>query len=249
MSTLPGPPLLFCFHHAGAGVSAFARWQERFGAALEVVPVLLPGRDARVRERRITDRDALLDELERLTARADDRPYLLYGHSLGGLVAYTLAAAREAAGRPARALVIGAALPPHLRSSLAGGAELPDDRLLQLLVHLGVLPREAALEPESGGIWRRRVLPPLRDDLRLARDLIRSAGTALHTPVLALAGHSDPVAPPAGMDQWARYASGDFRRRTVQGGHLFVRDKALPAVIRREVGAVLRDLRPESSAV
>ncbi|MGI5455132.1 thioesterase II family protein [Streptomyces sp. CA-249302] len=229
------PPLLLCFHHAGAGVSAFARWQARFGTAAEVVPVLLPGRDARAREPRITERAALLAELEVAAAVTEGRPYALYGHSLGGLVAYSFAAAREAAGAPPLAVAIGAVLPPHLRSPLAHSAELPDEPLLRLLVRQGVLPPSAADDELNGGLFRRRVLPRLRDDLRLARDLIGRAGTPLRTPVLALAGRDDPVAPPAGVAQWERFAAGGFRLRLVEGGHLFVRDKALPDLLRREL--------------
>lgn len=163
------PPLLLCFHHAGAGVSAFSRWQAEFGATAEVVPVLLPGRDARVREPRVTELAPLLAELEVAAALTRGRPYLLYGHSLGGLVAYSFAAAREAAGDPPQAVVIGAVLPPHLRSPLALSAELPDTPLLRLLVREGVLPPEAADAERGSDIFRRRVLPPLRDDLRLAQ--------------------------------------------------------------------------------
>ena len=36
-------PWLFCFHHAGAGISSFAKWQKILGDTAEVVPVLLPG--------------------------------------------------------------------------------------------------------------------------------------------------------------------------------------------------------------
>ncbi|WP_405492753.1 thioesterase II family protein [Streptomyces sp. NBC_00096] len=249
MSGHPAPPLLLCFHHAGAGISAFSRWQAQFAAEAEVVPVLLPGRDARVREPRVTGRAALLAELEVAAALTRGRPYLLYGHSLGGLVAYSFAAAREAAGDPPRAVVIGAVLPPHLRSPLALSAELPDTPLLHLLVRQGVLPPEAADEDRGSDLFRRRVLPPLRDDLRLAQDLIRRADVPLRAPVVAVAGAEDPVAPPEGVAQWARYAAGDFRLRTVPGGHLFVRDKTLPGLLRAELGGILAGLRPESSAV
>jgi surfactin synthase thioesterase subunit len=229
------PPLLLCFHHAGAGVSAYARWQERLGPAAEVMPVLLPGRDARFREPRITERAALLAELETVAALTEGRPYALYGHSLGGLVAHSFAAARQAAGAPPFAVVIGAVLPPQLRSTLAHSAELPDASLLRLLVRHGVLPPSAADEEDAGGLFRRRVLPCLRDDLRLARDLTGHAGPPLRMPVLALAGRDDPVAPPAGVAQWERYAVGGFRLRLVDGGHLFVRDKALPRLLGEEL--------------
>ncbi|MER6926177.1 alpha/beta fold hydrolase, partial [Streptomyces spiralis] len=89
------PVTLYCFAHAGAGVSGFAHWPAATGPGVVTVPVPLPGRGARRREPRATSREALLDALLGPLAEqvADGRPYVLYGHSLGGIVAYTLARA------------------------------------------------------------------------------------------------------------------------------------------------------------
>ncbi|MCD0486344.1 thioesterase domain-containing protein [Streptacidiphilus sp. ASG 303] len=247
MSTAPRP-WLFCFHHAGAGISSFARWQGVVGDAADVVPVLLPGRGSRVREARITDPGQLLGEIEELIGPMLDRPYLLYGHSLGGLVAYTFARTRAAAGSEPPALVaVGAVLPPHLRSPVLRSAALPDPELLELLVAYGALPPEALDDP---GLWCRRVVPALRDDLRLGQALCEAAGPGLPVPLLALSGRHDPIAPTAGMAEWAGYATGGFRLRTVPGDHYFVRGGTAPRML-REAAARLRarTLRPESSRV
>ncbi|AZM55058.1 thioesterase [Streptomyces sp. WAC 01529] len=225
-------PRLLCFHHAGAGVSSFARWQGAFGETAEVVPVLLPGRGPRVRERRLTDPDELVAELVELLGPLLDRPYLFYGHSLGGLVAHTFTAALEAAGaRTPELLVVGAVLPPHLRSPLLRSAGLPRRELLELLVSYGTVPPEALADVD--GIYRRHVLPALIDDLKLGEALCRS-GTdkVLRTPLVALAGRYDPIAPVPGMAEWDRYAPGDFGLRTVKGDHFFVRERWVPGMLR-----------------
>ncbi|MFD8480079.1 thioesterase II family protein [Kitasatospora sp. NPDC059673] len=227
-----GPPRLICFHHAGAGVSAFARWQSALGTAAEVVPVLLPGRGLRIRERRITDPDRLISELDSLIGPLLDRPFAFYGHSLGGLVAHTCAAALQRAGGPLPQLVaVGAVLPPHLRSPVLAAATLPDDELLHRLVDHGVLP-PGAIDPEETGMWRRRVLPALRDDLQLGEALCRAAdGQTLNSRLLALAGRTDPIASPGGIAQWARYAAAGFELRMVEGGHFFVRERTAPTLL------------------
>ncbi|WP_158288153.1 thioesterase domain-containing protein [Streptomyces sp. ICBB 8177] len=223
-------PWLFCFHHAGAGVSCFAPWQNVLGDAAEVVPVLLPGRETRVREARITDPEQLLVELDELIGPLLDRPYLLYGHSLGGLVAYTFARHRERLGERGPSLVsVGAVQPPHLRSPVLRGVDLPDLELLRLLVSYDTLPPEAA---DGGHVWERRVLPALRDDLRLAEALCEIEHSPLSAPLLALASREDPIAPLAGMAEWADYAPGGFELRTVTGSHFFVRGKAAPLALR-----------------
>lgn len=245
----PPPPRLFCFHHAGAGVSCFAHWQARIGAAAEVVPVPLPGRETRAREPRITGPDQLTADLAARIGPLLDRPYLLYGHSLGGLVVHAFALAREAAGlAPPELVVLGAALPPHLRSPLLAGLALPDAELLDLLVGLGALPTGVGLDE---GLWRRFVLPLLRDDLRLAEALTRAAGGPGPAPplgarLLALAGRRDPIAPADQMAQWSRHAP-DFELRTVPGDHFFVRDDVVPELLRELAGGLRPVLRREAS--
>ncbi|MFH8571857.1 thioesterase II family protein [Streptomyces sp. NPDC017993] len=243
------PPRLFCFHHAGAGVSSFARWPHVLGDRASVVPVLLPGRDARVRDPRITDPEKLVDELTDRLGSQLDRPYALYGHSLGGLVAHAFARSVAGAGLPEpTVVVVGAVLPPHLASPLLPAAFPPDGELLSWLVSHGVLPAEA-LEGGEDGIWRRRVLPTIRDDLLLAHALRRRAGTPLNRPVVAVAGQQDTIAPPHLVARWRRYAPAGFTLRTVPGGHFFVRDRPLPQLLGHVLDGLKGGYRPELSAV
>ncbi|MCM2414184.1 MULTISPECIES: alpha/beta fold hydrolase [unclassified Streptomyces] len=250
--TGPVTPWLFCFHHAGAGISAFARWQQVLGDAAEVVPVLLPGRGPRAKENRITDVPVLMNELRELITPLLDRPYLLYGHSLGGLVAHALTRTLEDDGLlPPVRLVIGAVPPPHLRNPLLRGAGLPDAELLDLLVEFEAAPPEAAGRDSS--LWRRHVIPALRDDLRLGEALCQvNADAAVGTPLLALAGREDRLAPLTEMAEWADYSVSRFRLQTLAGGHYFVRERVVPELL-REVALELRETvqqeyRAESSA-
>ncbi|MFI9080846.1 thioesterase II family protein [Streptomyces sioyaensis] len=232
-------PWLFCFHHAGAGVSSFARWQRDLGDAAEVVPVLLPGRGPRSREQRITDAEALMSELKALLLPLLDRPYLLYGHSLGGLVAYALTLSLEESGiHPPARVVVGAVPPPHLRNLLLRSASLSDQQLLELLVDLDAIPEEAT--GRDAALWRRRVVPVLRDDLRLGESLCQAgAGTRLRTPLIALAGRGDHISPLVDMAEWTDYTDAGFRLQPLPGGHFFVRERSVPRLL-REVAEGLR---------
>ncbi|MFJ5528933.1 thioesterase II family protein [Streptomyces sp. NPDC093261] len=241
-------PWLFCFHHAGAGVSSFARWQRDLGDAAEVVPVLLPGRGPRSREPRITDAVELMAELRDLILPLLDRPYLLYGHSLGGLVAHALTLALQEDGlHPPARVIIGAVPPPHLRNLLLRSIGLTDQQLLELLVDLDAIPEEAA--GRDTALWQRRVVPALRDDLRLGESLCQwGAGARLRTPLIALAGRDDPISPLADMAEWADYTDAGFRLQTLAGGHFFVRERSVPRLL-REVAEELREpFQGESSA-
>jgi len=229
---------LFCLAHAGAGVTSYRNWPAAIGPAVDVVALPLPGRDSRRREPRVTDRAALLsDLLPMLLEAAGQGPYALYGHSLGALVAYTLTRALDDAGAPPPLfLAVGACLPPHAATALVNAADLPDEQLLPLLGDLGSLPQGAAALP--GGLWRRAVLPVLRDDLRLARSLREAAldpvtGGCVRCPVFVFGGSDDPLAAPDSLGNWQQWASGPIVRHTVAGDHFFAGSAELPRLVGR----------------
>ncbi|WP_372352397.1 thioesterase II family protein [Streptomyces sp. KL116D] len=244
------PLRVHCFAHAGAGVSSFAGWRRDLGPAARTVPHLLPGRDTRRREPRVTGPDALLADLlphftgaDDITGTADpSAPYLIYGHSLGALVALTLTRALREMALPAPALlVVGACPPPDTRLALAKAGRAPDEELLGLLGDFPAFPGGAA----PGSLWHRMVLPVLRDDLLLA-DALRTAARRpspagpLDVPVVAVAGRDDPLAPAATMAGWRRWTTGPFALRTVPGDHFFVRGRELPRLLGRASRAVTR---------
>ncbi|MGW3989895.1 thioesterase II family protein [Streptomyces sp. NPDC004830] len=239
------PVVLHCFAHAGAGVSAFHGWQTRLGPGAVPAAHLLPGRDRRRREPRVTTRQELLADLLD-DFRAPNGPFVLYGHSLGAMVAYTLARALHEAGLPTPALLaVGACPPPDAPSELADACRRSPDGLLDLLDRLEVVPEGA----RPGGLWHRAVLPVLRDDLTLADSLRRAAlmpvtGGPFAVPLLVVAGEADPLAPPGTMAGWERFSAGPVVRRTVAGGdHFFVRGPALPRLLGRACRVVGRTAR------
>ncbi|MFE7614630.1 thioesterase II family protein [Streptomyces sp. NPDC057496] len=244
------PVPLHCFAHAGAGVSSFYGWPRDLGPGVEPVPRLLPGREARRREPRITGREALLADVMGTFAPAPDVPYVLYGHSLGAMIAYTVTRALHEAGLPGPALLaVGACPPPDSASELSDSAGEPDEHLLKLLGEVGALPEGA----EPGGFWHRAVLPVLRDDLALADDLRTAArepagGAPLSVPMLVVAGTDDPLARPDVMAGWRRWTTGRVVTRTVPGDHFFVRGRELPRLLGRAC-RVVRRTAPAPAAV
>lgn len=236
-------PLLLCFHHAGAGPAAFTGWSRALGGAAEVLPVRLPGRGPRFREPRITsppDLDRYLRHL--LDPLVGHRPHVLYGHSLGGLVAHRWALRREAEGHRPPDLVALGAVSPAPRPPLSG-TELTDATLLEFMASLRS-PTDGAEVDQ--GIWSRFVLPVLRADIRLAIALADDAPPlpegAVASPLLGVSGLDDPLVPPGAMAGWADRTRAGFRERTVRGGHFFAHDPRVPALIAEEAGLTAQEV-------
>ncbi|MGW5017715.1 thioesterase II family protein [Streptomyces cacaoi] len=238
------PVGLHCFAHAGAGVSCYYGWHRELGEGVASTAHLLPGRERRRREPRLTGRDELVaDLLGHFTPPArPGTPWVLYGHSLGALVAYTLTRALHEAGLPLPALLaVGACPPPDAASDLSDSCTASDERLLPLLDAAGAVPPGAA----PGGLWHRAVMPVLRDDLTLADALRRAArqpspAGPLPVPMLCVAGRDDPLAPPGVVAGWSRWTAARAVARTVPGDHFFVRGRELPRLVGRACRVVRR---------
>src|SRR5689334_12985964 len=82
---------MFCFAHAGGGASLFRAWHEALPETVEVCGVQLPGRESRWKEPAIASADRLLQSLFPALRPYLDVPAVLYGHSLGSLLAFEVA--------------------------------------------------------------------------------------------------------------------------------------------------------------
>ncbi|MGW5355870.1 thioesterase II family protein [Streptomyces sp. NPDC004031] len=214
---------LFCFHHAGGGASAYGDWQRGLGADVALVPVQLPGRETRNGEPRLREMEALTDELvdELSGSGALDRPFALYGHSMGALVAYNLTRRLFRTGGPLPEVLLVSAYPaPDRPPALGRLPELPDDELVQVLMELGGMSEAILAYPE----WLAAALDMARDDLRLCRSHDRTFLPRLPVPIEVFSGRSDPLMQGAEPERWLDHTRDEFRVHRLPGGHFFTRE-------------------------
>lgn len=219
--TAPNPNagvLLFCLPYAGGGASAYRDLARAVPPAIGVLPLQLPGREGRIAEPPGFDAAAVADAIE---ARAD-RPYAIYGHSMGGRLGFE--AIRELRRRGAAlpyALLVGASKPPDSVEPLASLARADDTALIDRVMKLGGVPPEVFEEPEL----RELVLPVFRADFAWIDCYRYVEEDPLPVPVVAIAGADDPDTPPELMAGWARHTSAGYTRVVLPGGHFFLHDK------------------------
>lgn len=213
---------LFCFPYAGGGATAYFGWQRALGPAVRVLPVHLPGREGRISEPRFTDLGALTADLDEQLDGELDGPHLFFGHSMGALIAFSLALRRYERGRPLpRALVLAGYRAPHLGPPRFGDRTLPDAELVGLLSRLGGIPEQMLRHPQ----WLSLLLPIVRDDLLLcAREPARGR-LPLPVPLHVFAGRDDPLAVPAEMGEWAGHTARGFELRVLPGRHFFIKER------------------------
>ncbi|MEV1329721.1 thioesterase domain-containing protein [Micromonospora costi] len=214
-----GTELLLCLPPAGAGPSSFRDWPPHLPAALEMQVLALPGREARIGE----PPEFTLDEVVDAVRQRADRPFAMYGHSLGGLLAFEVVRELRRRGGPMpRRLYLGATRPPHLPKTMADLADVPEPELLAAVAAMGGLPETVRANRELLEI----VVPVLRADLRwLSRYAYRDE-EPLPVPLVCLAGRGDADAGSCQMREWARHTTAEFALHTIDGGHMFLQDRA-----------------------
>jgi surfactin synthase thioesterase subunit len=184
-----------------------------------VAPIHLPGREDRADEPLSHSAEAIAAAV----ADRADRPYAIYGHSMGARLGFEAIRAlrRQGARLPFR-FYPAACLPPDAAWPFAGCVGLPDDDFLNVLAERLNAPVEAWTIPEL----RELVLPVLRADFAWTAEYQYQAEPPLDVPLAGLAGADDAEAGPSPMLGWSRHTSASFRLHTLPGDHFFLRSAA-----------------------
>jgi medium-chain acyl-[acyl-carrier-protein] hydrolase len=210
---------LFCLPYAGGGASIFRSWPESLPLGVEVVPIELPGRETRLRERPFSRLSALVDELVEVLPPHLDRPFALFGHSMGALIGFELARAlRDRGRREPTCLFVSAAGAPHTANPHPLLHAMPDDELHRHLRRLNGTPPAVLEHQELMKIF----LPLLRADLEVCETYAYRPATPLAAPIFAFGGARDRLVSRERLEAWREETRSGFSHWTLPGDHFFL---------------------------
>ncbi|MGN8258573.1 thioesterase II family protein [Pseudomonas sp. SMSB3] len=214
---------LLCVPYSGASAMVYSRWRRKLPAWLQVRPVELPGRGARLAEPLQTDMQALARQLAAEQRAQAMAPYALLGHSLGALLAFELAHELQALGcPPPLALLACGTAAPTRREDYDGNnwrAPKSDEALKQELRELNGTPPEVLENAELMSL----TLPVLRADFLLCGRYSYRQRPALQCPVHVLGGDQDR-ADHAQLQAWSKETCAEFSLQMFPGGHFFIHE-------------------------
>lgn len=212
---------LVVFPHSGSGPSSLQRLMDRLPAWVDLRGVVLPGREHRIDEDPRTRLDTVLESVDRELADLPAVPTVLFGHSLGALLAALMAV--RAPGRVTG--VVLSAQPP-----------IAVDPVGDVLTVAGLTPAELLDAPE----WRSRLDALLQADGELAAEARQSlAGTRIPVRTRVLGGTGDPLVPARSLDAWRSHAR--TVPRLFDGGHFYLIEDAVVGAVADELTSVLRN--------
>ena len=212
---------LFCIPYAGGSASLYNDWVVSAPDWLQVCSVELPGRGRLGAESLPTSLIELAQTISSAVYPYTDKPYAIFGHSMGALLAYEVASQLESLGRNqlCRLFVSGCGAPfiPRKKPPVS---HLPDTELLDHLRAMQGTPEEILAHPELIDL----LLPVLRSDFAICEEYRLFRVHVLQAALTALSGERDEDISESDTQLWKRLTRGDFRSLTFPGGHFFLKE-------------------------
>ncbi|MBC8951928.1 ACP S-malonyltransferase [Xenorhabdus sp. PB62.4] len=209
---------LFCLPYAGADERAYTGLAEhcRF---LDVITLERPGRGKRHDEPLLSDADSIVDDILKQLAGRLDRPFALYGHSLGALLAYSLCCRlrKEGLPLPVQMFVSGSGA-PSVPSREHNTWQLPSDAFWQHLREMGGVPDELLEFKPIMGFFE----PILRADFSALGNYVHCESEPLPVPITTLNGDKEWFSA-ADIQAWQRETMYPLNLHQFSGDHFFIR--------------------------
>lgn len=210
---------LFCFPYAGGAAQIYRAWQQSLRSLVEVWPVQLPGRGHRLSEAPFNNLEFLVQAVAGALVPHLDKPFALFGHSMGALIAFELARRlRLDHGREPVHLFVSGRGAPHLSRDELPTYNLPEAEFLDELRKMNGTPVEVLEHPEL----MQMMLPLLRADFEVAQTYRYSPGPPLDCPITACGGMKDADVSREELEAWREHTTSEFSLHMFPGDHFFI---------------------------
>lgn len=223
---------LFCFPYSGGSASIFVPWARALPASIEVWPIQLPGRGARLSEPPFTQMNALVQALFQAILPYLDKPFIFFGHSMGALLSFELARyLRRHAGLLPVHLIASGHRAPQVPDPDPPIHNLPEPAFLDELRRLNGTPEEILHHDEL----RQLLLPTLRADFTVCETYAYTNDEPLECPISAFGGLQDKDVARYHLEAWQLQTRSTFTVRMFPGDHFFLntaRSLLLQALVR-----------------
>ena len=211
---------LFCLAHAGGGASTFRTWSDDLPAGIEVRAIQLPGREDRVMEEPFQSAHFAAEAVADVIGGDLDRPWAVFGHSMGSLVGFELVRELRRRGAPDPVAVLASGhRGPHLPLTYEPFHELPDDAFVdEMNRRYDSVPAAARESAELMEL----LLPGLRADIAVCDTYAYQEEEPLPSPLVAYGGESDDQVSRDDLEAWSRHTASAFELKLFPGDHFYL---------------------------
>lgn len=207
---------LFCFPFSGGGTTAYRKWRPDINPEIEMDLFCYPGREMRFREPAIVDFERLKQQLYDEIITKTDLPYAFYGHSYGGIAAFSVAQMLYLAKKTLPShLVISARAAPDLMPQKKLSDIKNDEEFIQTVIELYQgIPDVVLNNPDLLAMF----IPILHNDFKLYENYSYIKTEPLPTPIIVFGFEEDKIEAPL-LQSWKNFTSKEFEYISLPGGH------------------------------
>jgi surfactin synthase thioesterase subunit len=218
--------LIFCLPHAGGGAHHYVGWADYLDQNIEWKPLDYAGHFSRMDEPTYQTFDqAVKDLANEIMVFANGRPFGLFGHSMGGAIAYEIANLMQEQQLTESVLfiVVSSTFPPHRHDPNTPHSpryyDLSDRDFIKHLIDTGGIKAQLA---EHSDLMA-KYLPLIRQDYRLYQQYQPKVRLPLAIPLYALWGNQEDESNKE-MIRWADYCDAFAGTKAYSGGHFYWQD-------------------------
>lgn len=213
---------MFCFPSSGGSASMYAHWDKYLPEWVSAIPVEYPGHGSRAAEKLIHDPDILVDDLLRVFSYDFDKPYILFGHSIGAAIilrmirrlkeerhsAYGLLRMVVLSGRPETTF-----LPKKINRHL-----LNENEFIKEVEYYDNFSDEILKNKDILDFF----LPIIRNDFHLNDYLYSEEKFLMDKPLVVMAGYDDKDINIKNLEAWSEYSTKWRGFYQFEGNHFYL---------------------------
>lgn len=211
---------MFCLPFAGGNKYSYRGYQQKAPAELNIIPIELPGRGARIQESLCTDVHALVTDVFNQLKNQLSSPYVIYGHSMGTLVGYLLVhkMIKQALPLPQHLFFTGR-MGPAVADTKKNRHLLAKEDFKNELRELGGVPEEVLSNQELFDFFE----PVLRADFQIVDTYAHQVLEKLPIPISVAIGTEEEITL-AEAQAWQDETSFPIEVKVLSGAHFFIYD-------------------------
>ncbi len=210
---------LICFPYAGGNASTYAPWADMLPEDVELVAIQPPGRSSRISEKLIYSMDEMVDGLCGAGLPLIDKPYVIFGHSLGSRIALEFMKRLMLFSMPMPVHYIASgSRAPHIAIQDKRLSELPEKEFMSELRVLNGTP-EIVLKNQK---LMELCVPILRADFSIGDNYCYQSATKFACNASVFNGLNDQGITGEQLSAWQQHFLPTLQFESFSGDHFFI---------------------------
>jgi surfactin synthase thioesterase subunit len=212
---------LIAIPYAGGSSFSYGAWRGHLPSTLSLVIPDYAGHGKRFHETLTHDFEDMVLDMHCQILKACDGAFVLYGHSLGALIAaYTAQCLYQQNRLIPKMLILGACRGPKVFRARTQTTP-SDTQLFTYLMDVRNLPQEVLESSE----FQSHVFPCIKNDFRIASQFNCPPLNLPPCPILCINGEQDYDVTDDAVNDWQNFSTQPIQKTRIPGGHFFLEDE------------------------